>query len=67
MYSTSMYWCTLFKGFEFFRKSYTTLVALATVTFRDGGYFGFKAIKLENDIGDLQILLHKNISLSMLN
>jgi hypothetical protein len=29
---------------KFFYKSYTTAVALATMTFQDGGYFGFKVI-----------------------
>ena len=30
--------------FEFFHKSYATAVAMATMTFQDGGYFGFKVI-----------------------
>jgi hypothetical protein len=30
--------------FKFFHKRYTTAVALATMTFQDGGYFGFKVI-----------------------
>jgi hypothetical protein len=29
------------KEFEFFRKSYITTVAMATMTFQNGGYFGF--------------------------
>ena len=35
---------TTSKEFEFFHKSYTTAVAMATMTFQNGGYFGFKAI-----------------------
>ena len=30
--------------FEFLHKSYATAVAMATMTFQDGGYFGFKVI-----------------------
>ena len=29
---------------EFFHKSCTTAVSMATMTFQDGGYFGFKEI-----------------------
>ncbi len=29
---------------EFFHKSCTTAVAMSTMTFQDGGYFGFKGI-----------------------
>jgi hypothetical protein len=32
------------KEFEFSHKSYATVVAMATMTFQDGGYFGFKVI-----------------------
>jgi hypothetical protein len=32
------------KEFEFLHKSYATTVAMATMTFQDGGYFGFKVI-----------------------
>ena len=32
------------KKFEFLHKSYVTAVAMATMTFQDGGYFGFKVI-----------------------
>jgi hypothetical protein len=32
------------KSFEFLHKSYATAVAMATMTFQDGGYFGFKVI-----------------------
>ena len=35
---------TTSKEFEFLHKSYTTAVAMATMTFQDGEYFGFKAI-----------------------
>jgi hypothetical protein len=35
---------TTFKEFEFLNKCYTTAVAMATMTFQDGGYFGFKVI-----------------------
>jgi hypothetical protein len=35
---------TTSKEFEFFYKSYATSVAMATMTFQDGGYFGFKVI-----------------------
>ena len=35
---------TTSKEFEFWHKSYATAVAMATMTFRDGGYFGFKVI-----------------------
>jgi hypothetical protein len=34
---------TTSKEFEFFHKSYATAVAMATMTFQDAGYFGFKA------------------------
>ena len=32
------------KEFEFLHKSYATAVAMATMTFQDGGYFAFKVI-----------------------
>ena len=35
---------TTSKEFEFLHKSYATAVAMATVTFQHGGYFGFKVI-----------------------
>ena len=35
---------TTSKEFEFLHKSYATTVAMATMTFQDGGYFGFKVI-----------------------
>ena len=35
---------TTSKEFEFLQKSYATAVAMATMTFQDGGYFGFKVI-----------------------
>jgi hypothetical protein len=35
---------TTSKEFEFLHKSYTTAVAAPTMTFQDGGYFGFKVI-----------------------
>ena len=35
---------TTSKEFEFFSKSYATVVAMATMTFQYGGYFGFKVI-----------------------
>jgi hypothetical protein len=37
---------TTSKEFEFLHKIYTTAVAMpmATMTFQDGGYFGFKVI-----------------------
>ena len=35
---------TISKEFEFLHKSYATAVAMATMTFQDGGYFGFKVI-----------------------
>jgi hypothetical protein len=35
---------TTSKEFEFLYKSYATSVAMATMTFQDGGYFGFKVI-----------------------
>jgi hypothetical protein len=40
---------------------------MATMTFQDGWYFGFKVIKLVNDIGDPQILFLKMTSLSIMN
>jgi hypothetical protein len=30
------------KEFEFSHKSYATAVSMATMTFQDGGYFGFR-------------------------
>jgi hypothetical protein len=50
---------TTSKQFEFLHKSYTTAVAMLTMTIQDGGYFGFKVIYLVNDIGDPQILFKK--------
>jgi hypothetical protein len=35
---------TTSKEFEFLPKSYATFVAMATMTFQNGGYFGFKVI-----------------------
>jgi hypothetical protein len=35
---------TTSKKFELLHKSYATAVAMATMTFQDGGYFGFKVI-----------------------
>jgi hypothetical protein len=35
---------TTSKGFEFWHKSYAIAVAMATMTFQDGGYFGLKVI-----------------------
>jgi hypothetical protein len=35
---------TTSKEFEFLNKSYETAVAMATMTFQDGGYFGFKVV-----------------------
>jgi hypothetical protein len=35
---------TTSKEFEFLHKSYATAVAMATMTFQDGGYFCFKVI-----------------------
>jgi hypothetical protein len=35
---------TTSKEFEFLHESYATAVAMATMTFQDGGYFGFKVI-----------------------
>jgi hypothetical protein len=32
------------KEFEFLHKCYPTAVAIATMTFQKGGYFGFKVI-----------------------
>jgi hypothetical protein len=32
------------KSLNFCTKSYANAVAMATMTFQDGGYFGFKAI-----------------------
>jgi hypothetical protein len=32
------------KEFELLYKSYATAIAMATMTFQDGGYFGFKVI-----------------------
>jgi hypothetical protein len=35
---------TTSKEFEFLHKNYAAAVAMATMTFQDGGYFGFKVI-----------------------
>jgi hypothetical protein len=35
---------TTSKKYEFLHKSYLTAVAMATMTFQDGGFFGFKVI-----------------------
>ena len=35
---------TTSKEFEFLRKSYATSIAMATMMFQNGGYFGFKVI-----------------------
>ena len=57
------------KGSELFHKSCATAVAMATITFQDGGNFGFnfKVINLENDICDPQTLFYEMISFSILN
>jgi hypothetical protein len=52
---------------KFLHKTYATAVAVATMAFQDGGYFGFKVIYLVNDIGDHRILFKKMISLSIIN
>jgi hypothetical protein len=57
------YWYkTISREFEFFHKSYATVVAMATMTFQDRGYFGFKVIS-----SDPQILFHEMIFLSIIN
>jgi hypothetical protein len=53
---------TTSKKFEFLHKSYATAVAMAAMTFQDGGYFRFKVIKLVNDIGDHQIFFLNDLS-----
>ncbi len=50
-----------------FHKSCTTSVAMATMTFQNGGYFGFKVISLEKDIGDPLFLFQKIFLLGILN
>ena len=35
---------TTSKELEFLHKSYATAVSMATMTFQNGGYFGFKII-----------------------
>jgi hypothetical protein len=35
---------TASKEIEFLHTNYATAVAMATMTFQDGGYFGFKVI-----------------------
>jgi hypothetical protein len=35
---------TTSKEFEFLHKSYATAIAMATLAFQDGRYFGFKVI-----------------------
>ena len=35
---------TTSREFEFWHKIYATAIAMATMTFQDGGYFGFKVI-----------------------
>jgi hypothetical protein len=37
-------------------ESYATAIAMATMTFQDGGYFGLEVIQIVNDIADPQIL-----------
>jgi hypothetical protein len=39
-----LYKTTSKKSVEFLHKSYGTAVAMATMTFQDGAYFGFKVI-----------------------
>ena len=48
---------TTSKELKFLHKSYATAVAMETMTFQYGGYFGFKVIWLVNDMGDPQILI----------
>ena len=55
------------KEFEFIHKSCTTAVDMATMTFQNGGYFGFKVIYLEKDIGDPLFLFQKMFLLGILN
>ena len=47
---------TTSKEFEFLHESYATAIAMATMTFQDGGYFGLEVIQIVNDIADPQIL-----------
>jgi hypothetical protein len=35
---------TTSREFEFLHKRYAIVVAMATITFQDGGYFGFKVV-----------------------
>jgi hypothetical protein len=40
---------------------------MATMTFQNGGYFGFKVIELRKDLGDPLFLFQKILLLSILN
>ena len=54
---------TTSKGFEFLHKSYATAVAMATMTFQDGGYFDFKALSytiLLEDVLGMKKCRHKH-------
>jgi hypothetical protein len=43
------------KEFEFLHKSYATVVAMETMTFQDGGYFGFPTAFSKHLIGGSDI------------
>ena len=51
----------LYKVLKFFRIRFVTTVAMATVTFQNGGYFAFKLMLLENNDGDPHFSLHKTL------
>jgi hypothetical protein len=48
-------------------KSYATSVAMATMTFQDGGYFGFKSNLNLTTSATPKFYLKKAISLSIIN
>ena len=55
------------KEFGFLHESYVTAVAMTTMTFQNSGYFEFRAILLENELGDPNFLFHKTLSLCIEN
>ena len=52
---------------EILKKAYVTVVAMATMTFQNGGYFPFKVIELENEFRYPHFLFHEMIPFSFLN
>jgi hypothetical protein len=54
---------TTSKEFEFLHKSYATAIAMATMTFQDGGYFGFNSLSTSDILTILRFHFY-NVNIS---